>query len=204
MDARKTDRNCTPEDRAAYPVSCAAREALCELSERYIGAYEAALKTVPKENKLEKRALSIQLNMAKLTRTFMCFNYNRVPMKEQHKVQRILLQRFGTAEPDDPEYAALTEDGKYAWVQFAEPTAFLHQAFIDRHIEKLAAGQESGNADQVFESRIVLGTLYTILREWLAWWREHGTYPFERWTYEDEPWEQDEAAGPISVDAEEE
>ena len=196
MSIRQNDRNFTPEDRAAFPVSCAARDALCELSERYIGEYEAALRSVPKDSRLEKRALSIQLNMAKLTRTFLCFNYNRVPMKEQHKVQRILLQRFGPAEPDDPEYAALSEDGKTAWVQFAEPTAFLHQAFIDRHIEKLKATHESGDADQVFESRIVLGTLYTILREWLAWWREHGPYPFERWTYEDEPWEQNGADAP--------
>jgi hypothetical protein len=117
-------------------------------------------------------------------------------MKEQHKVQKILLQRFGNGEPDDPAYAALSEDGKTAWVQFAEPTAFLHQAFIDRHIEKLKAAHESGDADQVFESRIVLGTLYTILREWLAWWREHGPYPFERWTYEDVPWEQNGADAP--------
>ena len=185
MTIRQSDRNCPPEDGAAYPVSCAAREALCELSERYIDEYEAALKSTPRENKLEKRALSIQLNMAKLTRTFMCFNYNRVPMKEQHKVQKILLQRFGIPEPDDPAYAALTED------------AFLRQAFIDRHIEKLTAALASGNADQVFESRIVLGTLYAILREWLAWWREHGTCPFEHWTYEDEPWEQSAADSPI-------
>ena len=202
MRIQKNDRNCTPEDRAAYPVSCAVREALCERSERYIDAYETALKTVPKENKLEKRALSIQLNMAKLTRTFICFDYNRVPMKEQHFVKRSIMHRFDIQEPDTLEYAALTEDGKFAWIQFAETTAFLHQAFINRHLEKLAAGQESGNADQVFESRIVLGTLYTILREWLAWWREHGTYPFEHWTYEDEPWGQDEAAGPVSFGTE--
>ena len=141
-----------------------------------------------KEKKLEKRALSIQLNMAKLARTFVCFNYNRVPMKEQSRARKNMLRRFGISEPDGPEYAALTEDEKSAWAQFAGSTAFLHQAFIDQHLAKLRAGVDSGNAEQVFESRIVLGTLYAVLREWLAWWRENGTYPFERWTYEDEPW----------------
>ena len=194
MLSQKNDRNCTPEDRAAYPVTCAARDALCGISERYIEDYETALKSVPKERKLEKRALSIQLNMAKLTRTFICFNYNRVPMKQQSFVRKNILHRFGVQEPDAPEYASLTEDEKSAWIQFAEATAFLHQAFFDRHLEKLNAGYGSGDRifdrvkDPVFESRIVLGTLYTILREWLAWWREHGTYPFERWTYEDEPY----------------
>ena len=196
MKDQKKDRNCTPEDMAAYPVTCAAREALCEISERYIEEYEAALKSVPRENRLEKRALSIQLNMATLTRTFVCFNYNRGPMKEQSPAQKNMLRRFGIPEPDDPEYAALTEDGQSAWIQFAGSTAFLHQAFIDQHLAKLSAGVNSGNADQVFESRIVLGTLYTILREWLGWWREHGTFPFERWTYEEEPWADPEADDP--------
>ena len=198
MSTQKNDRNCTPEDRAAYPVTCAAREALCEIAERYIEEYEAALKSVPKENRLEKRALSIQLNMAKLTRTFVCFNYNRVPMKQQSFVRKSIMHRFGAAEPDTAEYTTLSEDEKSAWIQFAETTAFLHQAFINRHLEALNAGLESGNADQVFESRIVLGTLYTVLRDWLAWWREHGTFPFERWTYEDEPWAErdaDDSAG---------
>lgn len=193
---KKDDHNCTPEDRAAYPVTCAARDALCEISERYIEEYEAALKSVPKENRLEKRALSIQLNMAQLTRTFVCFNFNRVPMKQQSFVRKSIMHRFGIAEPDAPEYAALTEDGKSAWIQFAETTAFLHQAFIDRHLEKLNAGLEGGSADQVFESRIVLGTLYTVLREWLGWWREHGPFPLERWTYEEEPWADSEADDP--------
>lgn len=193
MNMQKDDRNCTPEDRAAYPLTCAARDALCAISERYIDNYETALKSTPREKRLEKRALSIQLNMAKLTRTFMCFNYNRVPLKQQSFVRRSIMYRYGVSEPDAPEYAALTEDERSAWVQFAETTAFLHQAFIDQHLEKLNAGLESGNADQVFESRIVLGTMYAVLREWLAWWREHGTFPFERWTYADEPWKANEA-----------
>ena len=183
-----SDHNFTPEDRAAYPVTCAARDVLCGIAERYVGEYESALRSAPKEKKLEKRALSIQLNMAKLARTFVCFNYNRVPMKEQSRARKNMLRRFGIPEPDGPEYAALTEDEKSAWAQFAGSTAFLHQAFIDQHLAKLRAGVDSGNADQVFESRIVLGTLYAVLREWLAWWRENGTYPFERYTYEDEPW----------------
>ncbi|MCR5683223.1 MAG: hypothetical protein K6G29_12315 [Clostridiales bacterium] len=182
------DYNYSPEDRAAYPITCAARDALCGIAERYIGEYETALRAAPKEKKLEKRALSIQLNMAKLARTFICFNYNRVPMREQSLVRRNILRRFGIPEPDAPAYAALTEDEKSAWVQFAGSTAFLHQAFIDQHLDKLRAGIEAANADQVFESRIVLGTLYTVLREWLAWWRKKGTYPFEQWAYEDEPW----------------
>ena len=196
MKDRKKDRNCTPEDMAAYPVTCAAREALCEIAERYIDEYEAALKSVPRENRLEKRALSIQLNMATLTRTFVCFNYNRVPMKQQSFVRKSIMHRFGVTEPDTPEYAALTEDDRGAWIQFAETTAFLHQAFIDRHLAQLKSGSEAGEADRVFESRIVLGTLYTILREWLGWWREHGTFPFERWTYEEEPWADPEADDP--------
>ncbi len=196
MNDQKKDRNCTPADRAAWPVTCAARDALCEISERYIDEYEAALKSVPKEKKLEKRALSIQLNMAKLTRTFVCFNYNRVPMGEQSLAQGKMLRRFGLAEPDGPAYAALSADGKSAWLQFAGSTAFLHQAFIDQHLEKLNTGLAFGNTNQVFESRIVLGTLYTILREWLTWWRENGTFPFERWTYKEEPWSEPDADEP--------
>ena len=35
---------------------------------------------------------------------------------------------------------------------------------------------------------LMLGTLYAVLREWRAIRAEKGLFPFDHWTYEDEPW----------------
>ena len=179
------DYNLTQEDRAAYPLTYEAREAMAAISERAAAEAEEALKTA---SKLEKRALSIRLNMAKLTKTFLCFHYHRVPLTEQFAGNRRVLEREG-----------LFDDERAEWMQFAEASFMLHRAFIDQHLARLDAAKRDSSpkaAGQIFESRIVLGTLYEILCAWRAWRADRGLFPFNRWTYEDEPWaEQEEDAG---------
>ena len=184
------DYNLTASDRERFPLTCGTREALCGISERYAAEYEAALKTA---EKLEKRALSISLNMAKLTKTFLCFHYHRVPLDEQFAGNLRVLEREGLLEDfigDRAAFDKLTDDERAEWTQFAEASFMLHRAFIDQHLARLEAAKAENSpkaAAQIFESRIVLGTLYAVLREWRAWRRERDLFPLEFWTDEDEP-----------------
>ncbi|MBQ3707769.1 MAG: hypothetical protein II889_07660 [Clostridia bacterium] len=193
------DYNLTQEDRAAYPLTYEAREAMAAISERAAAEAEEALKTA---SKLEKRALSIRLNMAKLTKTFLCFHYHRVPLTEQFAGNRRVLEREGLFDAfvgDRAAFDSLSDDERAEWMQFAEASFMLHRAFIDQHLARLDAAKRDSSpkaAGQIFESRIVLGTLYEILCAWRAWRADRGLFPFNRWTYEDEPWaEQEEDAG---------
>ena len=91
----------------------------------------------------------------------------------------------------------LTEDERAEWIQFAGASFMLRRAFIEGHLAKLSAARKDpspGAAEQLFESRIVLGTLYAVLREWRAIRAEKGLFPLDRWTYEDEPWAGEEEA----------
>ena len=81
----------------------------------------------------------------------------------------------------------------------------LHRAFIDQHLARLDAAQRDSSpkaAAQIFESRIVLGTLYEVLRRWRAWRADRGYFPLDRWTYADEPWAEAEADAEETGDGE--
>ena len=185
------DINLKEQDRELFPLTCAVREQLCAVSDRYAAEYEENVKSAV--SKLEKRAAAISLNMAKLTKTFLCFHYHRVPLTEQFAGCRRVLEREGLFEAfvgDVAAFDGLTEDERAEWTQFAEASFMLHRAFVDRHLSALEAAETDGSpkaAAQIFESRIVLGTLYGILREWRAIRAEKGLFPFDYWTYEDEP-----------------
>ena len=199
------DYNLTPEDRAAYPLTCEAREAMAAISEEIAAETEEALRTA---SRLEKRALSIRLNMAKLTKTFLCFHYHRVPLPEQFAGNRRVLEREGLFDAfvgDRAAFDRLTEDERAEWTQFAEASFMLHRAFIDQHLARLDAAQRDSSpkaAAQIFESRIVLGTLYEVLRRWRAWRADRGYFPLEWWTYADEPWAEAEADAEETGDGE--
>ena len=187
------DLNLKERDREEYPLTCAVREELCAVSDRYASEYEENVRSAP--SKLEKRAASISLNMAKLTKTFLCFHYHRVPLTEQFAGNRRVLEREGLYESfigDRAQFDKLTEDERAEWTQFAEASFMLHRAFIDQHLARLEAAKADNSpkaAEQIFESRVVLGTLYAVLREWRAIRADKGLFPFDRWTYEDEPWQ---------------
>ena len=120
--------------------------------------------------------------------------YRRVSLAEQIAGGRRVLEREGVFADwsGDPEaFGRLTEDERAEWIQFAETSFMLRRAFFERHLALLEAAQTVPTpraAEQVFESRIVLGTLAGILREWQAWRRETGKYPLDRWNYESGPW----------------
>ena len=189
-----SDLNLREQDYETYPLTCALREELSAVSDRYAAEYERTLKTVPASSKLEKRAAAISLNMAKLTKTFLCFNYRRVPLAEQMAGCRRVLEREGLYDSsigDRETFDRLTADEQAEWTQFAEVSFMLRRAFLEKHLDKAGATEApltAKEAEQVFESRIVTGTLCTILGEWRRIRQEKGLFPFERYTYEDEPW----------------
>ena len=187
-------KNYLPADAEKYPLTSATRVMMYESAQEYIDDYTRQLSALSRDERLQKKVLSIQKHMAEHCQTFAAMGFNRSTFTEQIASREKFLRQSETGIME--EYAealsSLTDDQKGAFILFAHTTWFLHNAFIDQHIAKIAAAEEAGAPEKAFDDRIILGTVYAICRRWLAWWRENGTLPFERWTYEDYPEETEE------------
>ena len=189
-----------PVDRERFPLTCELREALCAVSEKAIAEYETGLKAAG--SKTEKRALSISLNMARLSETFLCFHARGGPVEVQTALRRKRLESGGVLEEyigNRAAFDALSQDEAAEWFQFADAVFMLRRAFLDPHLAKITAAREDPSvrgAEQVFESRIVLGTLCAILREWRAIRSGRGLFPLDLRPREEEPWDDMEESGP--------
>ena len=176
-----------PPDAERYPKTFAARLALAEIAQKHIDEYDEELRSADPTLKLPKKICAIQKRMAEHAKSFVCQGYSQSEMAGQIAFRKNILLREGILNPD--ELASLPPDEEGALCLFAHASFFLHNAFLDPHIAHRNAALENGQPETAFEDRIILGTLYTVCREWLAWWRENGAAPFERWTYEDAPYD---------------
>ncbi len=183
--------NYLPKNAAEFPKTSAARTFMVETANKFADEYAEELCKLGKEDKLQKKLLNIQKSMAELCATFAALGFNQPTWEKQIENRTRILTRhtdimaeYGEALADLP-----TDDERYTFILFAHTNWFLHNAFIDKHLASLNAAVADGHPEQAFEDKLILGTLYTVCREWRAWWKANGPLPFDRWTYEDSPWE---------------
>ena len=184
--------NYLPKNAGDYPKTSAARTFMVETANKYASEYAEAIGKLSKEDKLQKKILSIQQNMAGNCAGFAAMAWCRdtwerqIEMREHQLNQSSdILQQYGEA------MESLSTDDRFAFILYTHTNWFLHHNLINQHLDKLNQAMESGHPEKAFEAKIILGTIYTILREWRAWWQENGTLAFDKWTYEDSPWEAD-------------
>lgn len=184
-------QNYLPKDAAQYPKTSAARTYMVETANRYADAYTEQMKSLSKDDRMQKKALSIQKHMAEHCATFAAMGYNQATWPDQTARRETILRNHHPEilAPHEDAMAGMSEDEKFAFILYAHTNWFLHNAFLDQHIAKLNAAKTAGHPENAFDDRIILGTVYAIAREWRAWWQENGTAPFDTWTYEDSPWE---------------
>ncbi len=183
-------QNYLPKDAADYPKTSAARTFMVEAALKAADQYAEQLKTLSKEDRMQKKALAIQKHMAEHSATFAAMGFNQSTWPEQiARRENILRNHTQVLAPYTDVIAGMTEDEKFAFILYAHTNWFLHNAFLDKHIENLNAAKAAGHPEKAFDDRIILGTVYSICREWRTWWQENGSAPFDLWTYEDSPWE---------------
>lgn len=183
-------QNYLPRDAAEYPKTSAARTYMVETAMKYADEYKGQMKSLSKDDRMQKKALAIQMHMAEHCATFAAMAYNQATWPEQiARRENILRNHTQVLTPYADTLAGLSGDEKFAFIQYAHTNWFLHNAFLDKHIADLNAAIASGRPETAFDDRIILGTVYAICREWRAWWQENGSAPFDTWTYEDSPWE---------------
>jgi len=184
-------QNYLPKDAADYPKTSAARTFMVETALKYEKEYEDELKSLPKNAGLQKKILAIQKNMAGLCATFSAMAFTQGTWAGQIANYTKRLNHSNILAPYEEKLSALTEDERFAFILYAHANWLLHNAFIDQHISKLNAAIAAGAPEKAMEDRVILGTIYSICREWRTWWKENGTADFDMWTYEDSPWEVD-------------
>lgn len=182
-------QNYLPKDAAGYPKASATRTAMAEIAQKYVDEYANSLKTLSKDDKMQKKVLSIQHSIAEICVTFSSMAYTRDTWENQIAFYTQRLNREAILSEYESSLSNLTADERSAFIQYAHANWLLHNAFIDQHIAKLNAAIENGQPEKIMEERVILGTIYSICREWRAWWQENGTLAFDKWTYEDSPWE---------------
>ncbi len=185
-------QNYLPKDAANYPKTSAARTFMVETALKAAAGYAEQLKTLSKEDRMQKKALSIQKHMAEHSATFAAMGFNQATWPEQIARRENILRNYTQVlVPYADVLANMTdEDEKFAFILYAHTNWFLHNAFLDKHIQNLNTAKAAGQPEKAFDDRIILGTVYSICREWRTWWQENGSAPFDMWTYEDSPWEE--------------
>lgn len=186
--------NYLPKDAASYPLCTATRTAMVEIAEKYVKEYESALEALCTENKLQKKALNIQKHMAQHCAMFAAIAYNRDTWQEQIEVRERVLTQLGILQKYEDGLASLSPDAQGAFILYVYANAMLNNAFIGKHAANAQKAMANGTPEKSFDDRIMLGTIYTVCREWRAWWKEHGTLPCDEWTYEDAPYDTEEGA----------
>ncbi|MGN1345716.1 MAG: hypothetical protein ACI4V1_02960 [Eubacteriales bacterium] len=185
-------QNYLPKDAADYPKTSAARTAMVEIAQKYIDEYQNALNALAPDDKLQKKVGNIQKHMAEHCQSFAAMGYNNASWAGQLARREAILNQQNLLPEYEEQLKGLTPDERGAFIQYAHTNWFLHNAFIDKHIQNRNAAVAAGHPEKAFEDRMVLGTVYAICREWRQWWLENGTLAFDRWTYEDAPYETEE------------
>ncbi len=185
-------QNYLPKDAADFPKTSATRTAMVEIAQKYVDEYATTLKSLASADKMRKKILSIQKHMAEHTQTFAAMGYASATWVEQLEKRENMLCQQGILQKYEEKLAGFTADERGAFVQYAHANWLLHNAFLDKHIQKIDAAYAAGQPEKTMEDRVILGTVYTICQEWRAWWQENGTLAFDKWTYDDSPYETEE------------
>ena len=179
-----------PKDAMQYPLTSAARTFMVETAMKTADGYAEQLKNLSKEDRLQKKVLIIQKQMSEHCAGFAAMAYTQTTWPEQiARRENILRNHTQVLVPYADVLAGMTEDEKFTFILYAHTNWFLHNAFMDKHLENLRTAKAVGQPEKAFDDRIILGTVYSICREWRKWWQENGSAPFDMWTYEDSPWE---------------
>jgi len=180
-----------PKDAMQYPFVSAARTFMVETARKAAADYEEQLAALSKEDKLQRKVLSIQKSMAENCASFAAMAFTKTTWPEQiARRETILRNHTQVLVPYADVLSEMTdEDEKFAFILYAHTNWFLHNAFLNKHLENLNAANAAGQPEKAFNDRIILGTVYAICRKWRTWWQENGSAPFDDWTYEDSPWE---------------
>lgn len=137
--------------------------------------YERQLASLDKDSKTERKALTIQKNMAKNCALFPKnhFGGRYYEVRENIVFRHIPDNIFSGYEE---QYNILGGEEKKLFLVFAYPMLLVMNTFYLPRVETVNSETDTA---KVFEAKLIEGTVGEILREWQRYWNEYGCFECE-------------------------
>ena len=177
-------------DAADYPKTIETQQILADIAARHVEAIAADAAALTPDDKLQKKALMIAKNMAQLCHTFTGYTFGAKTVSDYAAKRMKLVRDNHCTDEIEERLAVLTPDETGMFSVFAHATWLLHNAFFDKHTAEIHEAYRGGHPEKAFEANIILRVLNAVCLEWHGWWRENGSVPFEKWTYDTHPADQ--------------
>ncbi len=149
-------------------------QALKDIAQTIADEYDAKIKTLDPAAKTEKKALSIQREIARLC-NHAGLNGFSTPNYERH--MELADRRFRNITARYPAvtayYDALTEDDRRAVLHYLRSLYFMAYTFLIPWKAELARAKDAGDAAAVFELELKINTVTRVLDARNAWWLEN-------------------------------
>lgn len=174
-------------DAAEYEKTIEAFRALSEIAEARAEEYASERAGLKPENDLRRRTLIIAERMAKHCAFFVGMTWDAKTVREAVSKRMEMIRREHITDGLEDALAELSADDLGVFAFFAHGTWFMHNAILDKREAEIDAAYESGHPERAFEANVIVDAIYAVCRDWLAWYRENGALPFEKWSYDVHP-----------------
>ena len=149
------------------------KQALVDIAYTIADEYDAQIKALSPEAKTEKKALTIQREIARLCNHAAGLNGFGTSTFDDH--MRMIERRFRNITARYPAvtayYEALAEDDRHLVLFFLQ-SLYCMTTFFPWKSELIRA-QETGDVAAVFELELKINTVARVLDARNAWWQEH-------------------------------
>ena len=151
-------------------------QALVDIAQTIAEGYDTQIKALPPEAKTEKKALTIQKEMASL-----CIRCGLLAHSAQ--MADMMEKRMLTPAPqgflariDDPCYKAfcdMSPADREVVTPYIHGLYFMADQFLIQWKSELTRAEAAEDTAGVFELNLKLGTVLRVLTSWEAWWQCH-------------------------------
>ena len=149
-------------------------QALADIANTIAGEYETKLRSLTPEAKTEKKALSIQREMAGLCiRCGLLAHTHRSP---QGMINRLLRPQSFLERIDETCYKAfcdMSPADREVVTPYIHGLYFMADQFLIQWKSELTRAEAAEDTAGVFELNLKLGTVLRVLTSWEAWWQFH-------------------------------
>ena len=144
---------------------------LYAIAHEYSQRYDADAAKLPKEARMEKKALTIERNIAENCAGFPRMEYSGHIYDTR---ERMIFCQNHYFDAYRKPFEVLDGDDRETFLIWAHAMTMVQRCFYDKHRETLAAAEASGDVEGVFENRLICGVVGQILDDWRTWWKRHG------------------------------
>ena len=134
---------------------------------------------ISKENKIERKAVQIELGMYALCGNAGLLYHAKNTREEILNIRMRFIKRILI---NDPKWKAIFLDlqdaEKLRFIAALQAELFMRDQMYDNYCSELAKAETAGDTKAVFELRIKVGAVKKIFEDWETWRKKNNVYPF--------------------------